>query len=141
MNTLTATILLVDDNKADQTTIKRTLEDSEIEYSLITAQNGRDALDLLQQLEQINELPDLVLMDINMPVMDGKQALHSIKSADELKHIPVVMFTTSIRDKDIKESYRLGANACVNKPLEKEQFVRTINQITHFWFELVKYPS
>jgi two-component system response regulator len=136
-----ANILLVEDNKADQTIIERALEDGKISCLLTIAHNGQEALDQIEALKKVNDLPDLILMDINMPIMDGKQTLKKIRSDDSIKHIPIIMLTTSTRDKDVMESYQLGVNAYLSKPIENDDFMHTIRQIENFWFDLVVLPK
>lgn len=136
-----ASIILVEDNKADQMIIERALEDGKISCNLNIAQHGQEALDYMLSLTNINQLPDLILMDINMPVLDGKQTLKQIRSHERLKHIPVIMLTTSNREKDVLESYQLGVNAYLTKPIEHDAFMHTVRQIEHFWFDLVVLPT
>ena len=140
-----AKILLVEDSYSDQLAVERALEDGRIECDLHVAKNGREALKmLLKESPYENEfqmLPDLIMMDINMPVMNGKDALQKIRSEPSIRHLPVIMLTTSKRDKDVMESYRLGVNAYLTKPVDDEKFLEVIRHIETFWFELVVLPS
>jgi CheY-like chemotaxis protein len=137
-----ANILLVDDSKSDQVIVQRALEDGRIACELAIAENGKEALSKLDEIRQSKEkmFPDIILMDINMPVMGGKQALEFIRNDDDLKHIPVIMLTTSNRDKDILESYELGVNAYLTKPVNHLDFVVAIQRLEQFWFELIALP-
>lgn len=143
MTTRRAKLFVVDDSKADQTIIARAITDASIKCELTVRENGAEALDYLNNLvcRDATLLPDLVLMDINMPVMDGKEALAKIRQAPQLKHLPVVMLTTSNRDKDVLESYQLGVNAYLTKPVEKHAFIDVIRQLENFWFDLVTLPK
>lgn len=136
-----ANIMLVEDNKSDQVMVERALEDGRIACELSILNDGRQALEKLQELVELNQLPDLILMDINMPLMDGKQTLQAIRATPSLKHLPVVMLTTSNRDKDVLESYQLGVNAYLTKPVLDSSFIKTIRQLENFWFELVVLPK
>jgi len=136
-----AHIMLVEDNHSDQVMVERALEDGKIACDLTILPNGQKALESLRDMLLSDSLPDLVLMDINMPVMDGKQTLQEIRSDLELKHLPVVMLTTSNREKDVIESYRLGVNAYLTKPVLDSEFIKTIQQLENFWFELVVLPN
>jgi len=82
--------------------------------------------------------PDLILLDLNLPKKDGREVLEEIKQDDQLRHIPIVILTTSQAEKDIIESYRLRANAFVTKPVDLEQFLKVVQSIEHFWLEIVK---
>jgi len=82
--------------------------------------------------------PDLILLDLNLPRKDGREVLEEIKGDDALRHIPVVILTTSQAEQDIAQSYRLRANAFVTKPVDLEQFLTVVKSIEHFWLEIVK---
>ena len=140
-----ARILLVDDSYADRIIVERALEDSRIQCELMAAGHGEQALAILQNTAPYTDAqaypkPDLILMDINMPVMDGKATLKAIRANQQLCHIPIIMLTTSAREKDIIESYKLGVNAYLTKPVEELAFVDAVRKIEAFWFELVVLP-
>lgn len=136
-----ATVMLIDDSKADQTMIKRALEDGAIAVDLLIANNGEEALAILNERNHNDAQPHLILLDINMPVMGGIETLNFIKADDNLKHIPVVMLTTSKRDQDVIESYKFGVNAYLTKPVGHLDFINVIKQLETFWFELVVLPK
>ncbi len=136
-----AHIMLVEDNFSDQVMVERALEDGKIVCDLTVSSNGKKALENLVAMAAKGDLPDLMLLDINMPVMDGKQTLKAIRTSDTLKHLPVVMLTTSNRDRDVLESYRLGVNAYLIKPVLDSEFVKTMKQLESFWFELSILPK
>ncbi|MFQ3251022.1 MAG: CheY-like chemotaxis protein [Glaciecola sp.] len=136
-----AHVMLVEDNVSDQVMVERALDDGRISVDLTICNNGREAMEYLNSIQLGSDLPDLILMDINMPQMDGKQTLKEIRSSENLMHIPIVMLTTSNRDKDILESYKLGVNAYLTKPVLDTEFLNIIKQLENFWFELVILPE
>lgn len=138
---MSAHILLVEDNLSDQVMLQRAFEDAGLMVNLHIVNNGREAIDYLHQQVTDRCLPDLILMDINMPIMDGKQALTQIRNTEEIKHIPVIMLTTSNRDIDVLESYQLGVNAYLTKPTDNSSLVATVKQIDSFWFTYTSLPS
>ena len=146
MNNAIATVLLVEDSPSDRILVKRAIEDSNIRCTLVCVDNGHEAMQLLQaqdpyQNKEEFPFPDIILLDMNMPIMDGKQTLKAIRANEHFKHIPIVMLTTSSSDKDIIESYRLGVNAYLTKPVEEQNFVEAIVQLDRFWFELITLPQ
>lgn len=139
-------ILLVEDNPADQEIMKMAFKDDG-EFSkkvlAITIENGVEAMDYMNQQGEYSDpdsspRPDLILLDINIPLIDGKTVLKEIKSKDEFKNIPVVMFTSSENEKDIMESYALGANAYLTKPDEIDDFTWMIQSTGFYWLFMVK---
>ena len=136
-----AQILLVEDSKSDQVMVQRALEDGRIKCDLFIANNGNEALTMLSDLAQQDALPHLILMDINMPVMDGKQTLKAIRDNLDISHIPVIMLTTSNREKDVMDSYQLGVNAYLTKPIVDADFLKIISRIEDFWLEIVVLPK
>ncbi|MGB3727164.1 MAG: response regulator [Glaciecola sp.] len=136
-----AQILLVEDSKSDQVMVQRALEDGRIRCELVIANNGNEALKMLTDSAQYKALPHLILMDINMPIMDGKQTLKAIRDNQQISHIPVIMLTTSSREKDVMESYQLGVNAYLTKPIVDADFLKIISRIEDFWLEIVVLPK
>ena len=139
-------ILLVEDNIADQLLMKRALVDANIPNKLMIANNGIEALEYLRREGKYanpddSPTPNMIILDINMPMMDGKQVLREIKSDPRLKMIPAIMFTTSSQEQDIIESYQLGANAYINKPIDIAQFMDMIEKINQFWFVVAELPN
>jgi CheY-like chemotaxis protein len=134
-------IMLVDDNEADIELTKSTLEEGKVRMHIVTAIDGQNALDLLEDtLKRGEELPDLVLLDLNMPRMDGRGFLANLRQRDELKAIPVVVLTSSDAEQDIVKSYKLGANCYVNKPVGLDEFQKIVRTVEHFWLTVVKLP-
>jgi len=136
-----AEILLVEDSPADQLTVERALEDGRVQCQLYVVENGKQALTWLRHEDHVNyPKPDLILMDINMPVMDGITALKLIRNDVTLKKTPVIMLTTSDAEHDVDGSYAEGANAFITKPVSEAAFVKAVVKLEQFWFELVTLP-
>jgi chemotaxis family two-component system response regulator Rcp1 len=136
-------ILLVEDNEADVRLTQEVLEDSKVKNNLIVANDGEEALACLRQRGKYktSPRPDLILLDLNLPIKDGREVLALIKEDSDLKSIPVVILTTSKAEEDILESYRLHANCFITKPVDLEQFVSVVNYIEDFWLAVVKLPK
>jgi CheY-like chemotaxis protein len=140
-----AIILLVEDNPADQQLCVRAFQKGKIKITIKIANDGQEAMDYLLNLNSFNDKlafprPDLILLDINMPRKDGKQVLKEIRSNPDLKVIPVIMLTTSDQEKDIFDSYNLGVNAYISKPVRINDFASAIEKIEDFWFSLSSLP-
>ncbi|NEP23138.1 response regulator [Moorena sp. SIO3I6] len=135
-------ILLVEDNHGDVDLTKATLKNSNIRNNLQTFSNGKEAMAFLRRESPYTKAPrpDVILLDLNLPVMDGREVLAQIKSDPKLSLIPVIILTSSDSDQDILTSYKLNANAYVTKPLELEQFVKVLKSIENFWLSIVKLP-
>ncbi|AOY78664.1 response regulator [Moorena producens JHB] len=135
-------ILLVEDNPGDLDLTKATLQNSNIRNNLQTFTNGKEAMAFLRRESPYTKAPrpDVILLDLNLPVMDGREVLAQIKSDPKLSLIPVIILTSSDSDQDILTSYKLNANAYVTKPLELEQFVKVLKSIENFWLSIVKLP-
>ncbi|KYG82249.1 response regulator [Roseivirga echinicomitans] len=137
MNSLN--ILLVEDNESDIMLIRLALEDVEIVRSLTAVNNGHEALQYLTKEDTI--LPDLILLDINMPVMDGLEALEKIKANDSIKQIPVIMLTTSSRKEDIIKSYKAHSNSYIIKPNDITGLDKVAEVIRDYWQNTVRLPK
>ncbi|GGL93881.1 response regulator [Deinococcus aerolatus] len=137
-------ILLVDDNPNDLELALAAIGDGKIGESrpeVVVAGGGQDAIALLRQAVQHNQpLPDLILLDLKMPQMDGLAVLDAIRADQALRDIPVVMLTTSGEDRDIRDSYAHGASAYVIKPLDFAQFRDAMRTIQAFWTKLNRHP-
>ena len=133
-------ILLVEDNPGDARLTREALRDARVRNNLHVALDGVEALAFLRRQGKYAAVPspDLILLDLNLPKKDGREVLDEIKRDDHLRHIPVVILTTSQAERDIVESYRLRANAYVTKPVDLEQFLNVVQSIEHFWLEIVK---
>lgn len=136
-------ILLVEDNPGDVRLTEEALKESKLAVSMRVARDGIEALAILRgEGSYANQpQPDLILLDLNMPKMDGREVLRQIKSDDRLKRIPVVVLTTSEAEKDIVQAYGLHANCYITKPVELDAFMEIIKSIEGFWLTVVKLPD
>lgn len=136
-------ILLVEDNEGDIVLTLEAFEESKVKTKISVVKNGQDALDFLFKKGTFNDAdtPDLILMDINIPIFSGHDVLKIIKSDDILKTIPVIMLTTSSNQKDIDKAYQNYTNSYVTKPIEMDDFLKTILKIEEFWLQLSKLPT
>lgn len=136
-------ILLVEDNEGDILLIKEAFEEARIVNEIRTVKDGEKAILYLKKSDPYTDVkvPDLILLDVNLPRKNGHEVLAFIKTSPGLKQIPVVMLTTSSSEKDIIESYRNHANCYITKPVEVDKFMDAILKIEEFWIELVKLPS
>ena len=133
-----AHILLVEDNEGDILLTKDAFEECRLETKISVAKNGMEALDFLFQRGAFNEAkrPDLILLDINIPLYNGHEVLRQIKDDPLLKKIPVIMLTTSASEKDVDAAYNNHCNSYVTKPLEVEEFLKAVLKIEEFWLQL-----
>jgi len=136
-------ILLVEDNAGDVRLTREVLRDSKVRNNLIVANNGQEALACLRKQGKFagTVRPDLILLDLNLPVKDGREVLAEIKADPDLKRIPVVILTTSKAEEDILKTYNLHANCYVTKPVDLEQFVKVVKSLEDFWLAIVKLPN
>ena len=136
-------ILLVEDNEGDIVLTKEALADARVRNIITVKRDGEEAINYLNAtLTDPDELvPDLVLLDINLPRIDGKEVLDYIKSHNVLNKIPVVILTTSSSPLDVTESYNKHANCFITKPVDVEKFFDVVNKIEEFWISIVKLPS
>jgi len=135
-------ILLVEDNPGDVRLTIEAFKDGHVLNNLSVACDGVEALAFLRRQGQYAGAPrpDLILLDLNLPRKDGREVLADIKTDDELKHIPVVILTTSAADTDVLRTYQLHANCYILKPVDLEQFLRVTRLIEEFWLTIVKLP-
>lgn len=135
-------ILLVEDNPADVRLTLEALKEERIHNNLLVAEDGVEALDILQQKGKYADesLPDIVLLDLNLPGKDGRDVLKQIKTDNRLKRIPVVVLTSSEAETDIVKAYDYNANCYITKPVDWNQFKTIIKTIENFWFTIVKLP-
>jgi two-component system, chemotaxis family, response regulator Rcp1 len=131
-------ILLVEDNPGDILLTKKAFSKSKIKNNLYVTKDGVEALKFLKEKTII---PDIILLDINLPKKNGWEVLHEIKNDEDLKSIPVIMLTTSESDVDILKSYNLYANSYLVKPVKMEEFINLVKNFTEYWFCIVKLPS
>lgn len=142
----TITILMADDDPDDCEFTSEALKESRLVNQIRTVGDGEELLDYLfrrgeYEQESASPRPDLILLDLNMPRMDGRDALKAIKSHADLKRIPVVILTTSKAEEDIYRSYDLGANSFVTKPVTFTGLVQVMKDLGRYWFEIVDLPN
>ncbi|WP_196435641.1 response regulator [Methylomonas sp. LL1] len=143
-NTPPFDILLVEDELSDAHLIKMAIRENKVWCRLHHAIDGVEALAFLRREgEQYKQVPrpDLILLDLNMPRMNGREFLAAIKADDALATIPVVVLTTSEVERDIVASYKLGAASYITKPVDIEQFIDAIRQLDSYWFTLTRLPK
>lgn len=135
-------VLLVEDDEDDVLLTQEALKDSKVIVSMAVAPDGDDALKRLRRQPPFEDapIPDLILLDLNLPRVSGREVLKELKADPVLKKIPVVVLTTSAADTDILKCYDLGANCYITKPVDFEQFQRIIKVIDEFWLTIVKLP-
>jgi len=133
-----AHILLVEDNEGDILLTQEAFEECKVKTDISVARNGKEALDFLfKRVSFANaKKPDLILMDINIPIFNGHEVLRQIKADANLKKIPVIMLTTSSNQKDLNEAYENHCNSYIKKPLKMSEFIDAILKIEEFWFHL-----
>lgn len=133
-----AHILLVEDNEGDILLTQEAFEESKIKTTISIARNGQEALDFVFKRGVFANVkkPDLILLDINMPIFNGHEVLKQIKADAELKKIPVIMLTTSSSQKDINEAYENHCNSYIKKPLDIGEFLKAVVKIEEFWLQL-----
>jgi CheY-like chemotaxis protein len=132
------TILLVEDNPGDVRLIKEVFKEEKVVNTLIVAKDGIEALAILKDPSKV--IPDLILLDLNLPRKKGLEVLDEIKNDPSLKRIPVVVLTTSSAEEDILKSYNSYASAYLTKPVELDEFIAVIQKLESFWLSVVKYP-
>jgi len=128
-------ILLVEDNMDDAGLTIRALKKNHLANNILHLQDGDEALNFFFSTSMLN-LPKLILLDVKMPKVDGIEVLRKIKSDDNLKVIPVVMLTSSKEERDVIESYKLGVNAYIVKPVEFDHFIKAVADLGFFWMLL-----
>ena len=135
-------ILMVEDNPGDVRLTQEALKDGKVLNNLHVVENGVEAMAFLRQEGQYADAPrpDVILLDLNMPRMNGREVLAEIKGDEELKRIPVVILTVSKAEEDILKSYDLNANCYVTKPLNLDQFMKVVKAIEEFWLTIVTLP-
>ena len=133
-------ILIVEDNPADIRLTKVAIQKSEIGCQLDVVKDGVEALNFLKKLGKYSkvDLPDLILLDLNLPNKNGLEVLKEIKEDEDLKRIPVVVLTISSNEEDLIKAYNLHANSYINKPLDVREFYTIMESICLYWFKVVK---
>lgn len=141
-NFQTIHILLVEDNPGDIRLTKEVLKEGKIRNTLSVVMDGEEAILFLKRQGKYKDvkLPDIILLDLNLPKKDGRQVLSEIKTDPELMLIPVIVLTTSSAEKDILNMYAIHANCYITKPVDFDQFINVVRSIENFWLNIVKLP-
>lgn len=135
-------ILLVEDNEGDIVLTIEALEESKIINNINVVRNGKEAIDYVFNEGKYKEVsqPDLILLDVNLPLKSGHEVLMVIKGDERTRHIPVIMLTTSSSERDINLSYQHYVNCYITKPVDLSDFFEAVTSIEQFWFNIVKLP-
>jgi CheY-like chemotaxis protein len=139
-------ILMADDDDDDRLLTRDAVAEAGLEGDLLFVENGEELLDYLcrrgrYQQPTSSPRPGLILLDLNMPLKDGREALREIRADPELRRIPVVVLTTSKADTDIGAIYDLGANSFISKPFQFEALVNVMRSLSQYWFKTVELPT
>jgi CheY-like chemotaxis protein len=144
MKKSSVTIIVADDDADDRLLITDAFKESRLANPLVFVEDGEQLLNfLLNASSKVNgkALPGLILLDLNMPRMDGRTALSLIKSNPDLRRIPVVVLTTSKAEEDVLRTYDLGVNSFITKPVTFEGLVDVVQSLNHYWIEIVELPT
>jgi|SRR5687768_9710097 len=136
-------ILLVEDNEGDILLTREALEEAKMLTTLSVVKDGKEAIDFVCRKGKYTEasLPDLILLDVNLPKKNGHEVLQYIKQDEELKQIPVIILTTSSSEMDINLAYKNYANCYITKPVDVNDFMSVITTIENYWTSIVKLPT
>ncbi|MHB8339169.1 MAG: response regulator [Ignavibacteriaceae bacterium] len=145
MNTEPVDILLIEDNPIDVELAIRALKKSGLANNIFVVNDGEDALDFIycknkHVNRKLSDFPKIILLDLKLPKIDGLEVLKIIKSDEDKKVIPVIVLTSSSQEKDLIDSYKLGVNSYIQKPVDFDQFVESVKQIGMYWLLLNKLP-
>lgn len=140
------TILMADDDEDDRLMTKEAFEEARLANELRFVEDGEELMDYLYRRGEYTDAatsprPGLILLDLNMPRKDGREALKEIKADPDLKQIPIVVLTTSKAEEDIYRSYDLGVNSFITKPVSFEGMVYVITTLAQYWFQIVRLPE
>ena len=137
------TILLIEDNPGDVRLTQEAFKEGKKNVNLDVVMDGVEAINYLYKRDQYSEKesPDLILLDLNLPKMDGREVLEKVKNDDNLRMIPIIVLTTSDADQDILKSYNLHVNCYLNKPVDFDKFFDIIQKIEDFWLTTAILPS
>ncbi|HEU5047199.1 MAG TPA: response regulator [Rickettsiales bacterium] len=132
-------ILIVEDSEDDYDATRRAFTKANLHNPIVHAYSGEEALAYLR--DESNAKPGLILLDLNMPGMDGRKTLETIKQHKSLRHIPVVILTTSDDERDVTACYDLGANTYIQKPVDFDGLIDALKQLKEYWFEIALLPK
>jgi CheY-like chemotaxis protein len=141
----TAVVLLAEDSPAEQRLAQRALDEAQLQCDLRIVSDGKEVMDYLLRRGAYTDAqhaprPDLILLDLNMPKLDGRQVLQQAKSNPQLETIPIVVLTTSTQEQDILQSYHLGCNSYIKKPVDVHKFIDVMRHLGLYWMQLVQLP-
>jgi CheY-like chemotaxis protein len=139
-------ILIADDDADDRELLKAAFEENNFRHTIKFVENGEELLKYLRRKgsyadEAAHPLPQIILLDLNMPKKDGREALREIKTDSDLKRIPVIVLTTSMENKDVQKTYELGVKSFVIKPVTFRKLVELTKTLGNYWFEFVELPN
>ena len=134
-------ILLIEDNEGDILLTTEALEDSKIVNDVTVIKDGKAAMEYFEALNIGGQLPDLVLLDVNLPKKSGHEVLTYIKKHKDYKQIPVIMLTTSSSEQDVMIAYKQHVNCYITKPIDVNDFLKAIGKIEDFWINIVTIPA
>ena len=138
-------ILMADDDDDDYLLTKKALKESKVLNTLVRVSDGQELIDYLKHggkyAESKPERPGIILLDLNMPRKDGREALKEVKSDDRLKEIPIVVFTTSQAEEDVLKTYQIGVNSFITKPVTFDNLLKVMRTLERYWLEIVKLPK
>lgn len=139
-------ILIADDDAEDRMLIQEALEESRLKNQIQFVENGEELMDYLHNRNEYSNkekypTPGLILLDLNMPKKDGREALKEIKASDSLRLIPIVVLTTSKAEEDVLRTYDLGVNSFISKPVTFSSLVDVMKTLSKYWFEIVELPK
>lgn len=139
-------LLIVEDSNEDYYATKRAFDNLSLSTEIYRAQDGKEAIDYLYHQNKFSDIekspaPDLILLDLNLPGLDGKEVLNIIKKDETLNKIPVIILTTSSAPEDIENCYKIGANSYIQKPVGLDKFFEAIDRLQDYWFRVVVLPG
>jgi chemotaxis family two-component system response regulator Rcp1 len=136
-------ILMVEDDPADVRLTREALKNKKVHTTMDTVEDGIEAMAYLRKegIYADMQRPDLILLDLNMPRMDGREVLSELQNDPRLRHIPVIVLTTSEGEEDILSAYEMNANCYITKPVDWRQFIKVVELIEDFWLTVVKLPK
>ncbi len=146
LKAMSVNLVIADDDEEDRELIEEALRESKFKNKYTFVEDGEQLMDYLKRNESSSgkkseNLPSLILLDLNMPKKDGRQVLKEIKDDPKLKKIPVVVLTTSRADKDIMQCYNLGVSSFISKPTSFTSMIEIMKTLNKYWFEIVELPS
>lgn len=134
-------VLLVDDNPGDVLLMQETFEELHVGVEVLTAGDGAEALDTLARGMADGRLPDLVVLDLNMPGMNGIEVLQAVRASDGLRHLPVIIMTSTAAEEEVVEAYRHYASSFVTKPQRPAEMTEALRSLDAFWLRIAQLPK